>query len=201
MLEENIQALVNSGELISHCPITGEKYVMPMPKDWVDEQKDTTQLRDAAAASLNSSKNDNPLVIAPEDVTLASLQESRVLERILSGASKRVVARELNISTKTVERICYSPRGREQLSACVNRMNDSAAKSLELLMEQSLGQLSDMLVDGNIDTKLKCIDRVIGLYVKLNKLAECSIPRVSQTRTTKTKDGTVDKMTVTQSVL
>jgi hypothetical protein len=186
-------------EITTH--IEGKPLAIALPTEWLEEYQDNTQLRDAAAASLKSSKNDNPLVVSSEDVTLACLQESRVLERILGGASKRVVARELNISTKTVERICYSPRGREQLSACVNRMNDSAAKSLELLMEQSFGQLSDMLVDGNMDTKLKCIDRVIGLYVKLNKISECSIPRVSQTRTTKSDDGTVDKMTVTQTVV
>jgi hypothetical protein len=57
-----------------------------------------------------------------------------------------------------------------------------------------------MLVEVNMDTKLKCIDRVIGLYVKLNKIDECSIPRVS-TLTTKSEDGTLDKMTVTQSVV
>jgi hypothetical protein len=61
-------------------------------------------------------------------------------------------------------------------------------------------QLGDMLVEVNMDTKLKCIDRVIGLYVKLNKIDECSIPRVS-TLTTKSEDGTLDKMTVTQSVV
>ena len=61
-------------------------------------------------------------------------------------------------------------------------------------------QLGDMLVEVNMDTKLKCIDRVIGLYVKLNKIDECSIPRVS-TLTTKSEDGTLDKMTVTQPVV
>ena len=61
-------------------------------------------------------------------------------------------------------------------------------------------QLGDMLVEVNMDTKLKCIDRVIGLYVKLNKIDECSIPRVS-TLTTKSEDGTLDKMTVTQAVV
>ena len=186
-------------EITTH--IDGTPLSVALPTEWLEEHQDTAKLRDAAEASLNSSTNDNPLAVSPEDVTLACLQESRVLERILGGASKRVVARELNISTKTVERICYSPRGREQLSACVNRMNESAAKSLELLMEQSFGQLSDMLVDGNMDTKLKCIDRVIGLYVKLNKIAECSIPRVSQTRTSKSDDGIVDKITVTQAVV
>jgi len=39
---------------------------------------------------------------------------------------------------------------------------------------------------------------VIPLYVKI---AECSIPRFSLARTTKSEDGTVDKMTLTQAVV
>ena len=59
--------------------ITTRDENIPLPAEWLEEYQETAKLRDAAAASLNSSTNDNPLAVSPEDVTLACLQESRVL--------------------------------------------------------------------------------------------------------------------------
>jgi hypothetical protein len=63
-------------EITTH--IEGKPLAIALPTEWLEEYQDNTQLRDAAAASLKSSKNDTPLVVSPEEVTLACLQESRV---------------------------------------------------------------------------------------------------------------------------
>jgi predicted transcriptional regulator len=171
-----------------------------MLKSVVDEYYDNEKLRAEALRQTELTTNDTVSMLESEDVTLTSLRNTKVMEKILSGASKRTVARELGISEASVQKIVYSPQGRQQLSSCVARMNEQMAVDCELLVQQATNQLSNMMTSGDYNSRLATIDKVIGLWVKLNKINECNATRVTQSRTVKSEDGSIDKSTVSKNV-
>jgi hypothetical protein len=57
-----------------------------------------------------------------------------------------------------------------------------------------------MMTSGDYNSRLATIDKVIGLWVKLNKINECNATRVTQSRTVKSEDGSIDKSTVSKNV-
>ena len=186
--------------MLSHDPESGAEYIIPMLKSVVDEYYDNEKLRAEAVRQTELTTNDTVSMLESEDVTLTSLRNTKVMEKILSGASKRTVARELGISETSVQKIVYSPQGRQQLSSCVLRMNEQMAVDCELLVQQATNQLSNMMTSGDYNSRLATIDKVIGLWVKLNKINECNATRVTQSRTVKSDDGSIDKSSVTQNL-
>ena len=186
--------------MLSHDPKTGTEYIIPMLKSFVDEYDDNEKLRAEVERQTELTTNNTVSNLKPEDVTLTSLKNAKVMEKILNGASKCTVARELGISEASVQKIVYSPQGRQQLSACVDRMNEQMAVDCELLVQQAIAQLSNMITSGDYNSRLATIEKVIGLWIKLNKINECNSTRVTQTQTVKGEDGVINKSTISQNV-
>jgi hypothetical protein len=195
---DDLQTAIEAGDLITHCPNTGKPYVMPMPRDFVESEQQQQHLQAAAKAQLDASITNTPehTGVLADTVSINSVRDAKILERILGGASKRVVARELGLSEAAIEKIVYMPENRQRLADCVSAMNEQMANDVQILVQQATSQLSDMLTSGDYTRRLATIDKVVGLWIKLNSIATHNQPKTTQTRTVKS-NGIVDKMTVT----
>ncbi len=179
----------------------GQPYSMPYPVGIFDGIRADEKLRTDAQKRLNTGIAGSAICVSEEECSLTSIKHFQVLEELIAGESREVIAKRHSIAPSSVNRILYSPQSRRTIATIINGANQRLASNMDLMLEVAANQLMTLMTTGDSKQRLAAIDRTFKFYEALNKMGLAAGAKATQTRTVKNNDGSVvDKMTVTGKV-
>jgi len=187
-------------ELFEWVDDSGKPHSRPYPLGFFDKINSDDKAMETAVNLLNRSTRVTQENFADNELCLTSLKHMKIVEELIAGFTREQVAKNNSVSVHAVNRVLYSPFARKSIANIINSANARLAANVDLMVEVAANQLMTLMTTGDSKSRLAAIDRTFKFYEALNKMGLANGAKVSQTKTIKNNDGSVDKMTVSGKI-